>query len=89
VSEIDRTSDSIRSQQREWPWLLLVLASQTPSTKTVVTAGAKGIGIVFTAFEDVPKWFAWVDHTWPSTIITPVVIAHAHYRGRFHSVAGV
>ena len=46
----------------------------TPSTNTVVTAGAKVIGILLMASKIVPNWSPWVDQSIASTMITPVAI---------------
>ena len=46
----------------------------TPSTNTVVTAGANVIGILLMASKIVPNWSPWVDHSMASTMMTPVVI---------------
>ena len=46
----------------------------TPSTNTVVTAGAKVIGILLMASKIVPNWSPCVDQSIASTMMTPVVI---------------
>ena len=43
----------------------------TPSTNTVVTAGAKVIGILLMASKMVPNWSPCVDQSIASTMMTP------------------